>query len=119
MFSVPIPSADEFEPPDVRTSVSAPSGYRPAPSHGRFAAFVLVFLIVTRWPLGPDYLYSFDSVNFALALENFNPALHQPQPPGYPLFVAFTRFLHLVIRRPEDVFLAAGIVAACASVVVI
>jgi 4-amino-4-deoxy-L-arabinose transferase-like glycosyltransferase len=119
MSSSRAPLADEFDPPEIGTGVPAPSCYRPALSHRRFAALVLIFLIVTRWPLGPAYLYSFDSVNFALALENFNPTLHQPQPPGYALFVAFTRFLHLVFRRPEDVFLAAGIITACVSVVVI
>jgi len=119
MSSVRTPLPDQFDPLETRTSVSGPSCYRPALSQRWFAALVLVVLIVTRWPLGPAYLYSFDSVNFALALENFNPALHQPQPPGYPLFVAFTGFLHLVFRRPEDVFLAAGIIAACASAVAI
>lgn len=74
-----------------------------------------VYLVATRWPLAPRYLFYFDSANFALALEEFNPALHQPQPPGYPLFVALTRAIHLFIARPERVFLMAGLLAACAA----
>jgi hypothetical protein len=77
---------------------------------------ILALLTVTRWPLAPKYLYYFDSVNFALALEHFNPALHQPQPPGYPLFVGFARLLHLFVKRPEDVFLLSGILSASGAV---
>ena len=47
---------------------------------------LLMALLYTLWlPLLPYYLFDFDSANFALALDNFNPARHQPQPPGYPL----------------------------------
>lgn len=77
------------------------------------AAFVLLALLVaTRWPIAPKRLYFFDSANFALALENFNPALHQPQPPGYPLFVGFTRLIHVAVADPQRVFLIAGLVAS-------
>jgi hypothetical protein len=84
----------------------------------RDAAVLLLLLIViaaTRWPLAPDHLFFFDSVNFALALDEFNPAIHQPQPPGYPMFVALTRLLHVGIARPEAVFLTAGILGAAAA----
>ena len=84
-----------------------------------FTAAILVFVVASRWALAPHYLYYFDSANFALALENFNPALHEPQPPGYPLFVALTRLLHLWIREPETVFLVAGLLAACAAIALI
>jgi len=84
-----------------------------------FAAITLIFLIATRWPLAPKYLYYFDSVNFALALDNFTPALHQPQPPGYPLFVALARVFHLWIAPPHRVFLVMGILAALGAVVLI
>ena len=36
-----------------------------------------------------------DSQNFALALRDFNPALHQPHPPGYPIFVALGKLAFL------------------------
>jgi hypothetical protein len=78
-----------------------------------------LYLVATRWPLAPRYLYYFDSANFAFALEHFNPALHQPQPPGYPLFVGLTRLIHLFVLRPEHVFLIAGLLAACGAVVLI
>src|SRR5579871_1417082 len=42
--------------------------------------------LVTALPLVPPYLYSFDTVNMALALKEFDPTRNQPQPPGYPFF---------------------------------
>lgn len=56
-----------------------------------------VAILLTRIPFLPPTLEDIDSVNFALALEDFNPALHQPHPPGYPLFVAAARLLKLVV----------------------
>ncbi|MBI4478579.1 MAG: glycosyltransferase family 39 protein [Acidobacteria bacterium] len=65
-------------------------------------AFLAVFL--TRWPLQPAHLYSFDSVNLALALEEFDPTRNQPQPPGYPLFVVEARLLYPLFGTPERTF---------------
>ncbi|HWB82559.1 MAG TPA: glycosyltransferase family 39 protein [Bryobacteraceae bacterium] len=84
-----------------------------------FTVAILIFIIVTRWWLAPQHLYYFDSVNFALALDQFNPALHQPQPPGYPLFVGLAQLIHFWVARPEQVFLIAGILGACAAVLLI
>jgi 4-amino-4-deoxy-L-arabinose transferase-like glycosyltransferase len=84
-----------------------------------FTLALLLFIVVSRWPLAPKYLYYFDSANFAYALTDFNPALHQPQPPGYPLFVAFTRMIHLWVVPPERVFLIAGLLAAAAATLLI
>jgi hypothetical protein len=35
-------------------------------------ALLFVFIVATRRPLAPRYLYYFDSANFALSLEHFN-----------------------------------------------
>src|SRR5262249_18265997 len=60
--------------------------------------------LVPALPLIPPYLYSFDTVNMALALKEFDPTRNQPQPPGYPFFVAEERLLHQVFRTPEITF---------------
>ncbi|MBI4443435.1 MAG: glycosyltransferase family 39 protein [Acidobacteria bacterium] len=60
--------------------------------------------MVSRWPLMPAHLYSFDSVNLALALEDFDPTKNQPQPPGYPLFVLEAKLFHLLLGTPERTF---------------
>jgi len=46
------------------------------------AAFVAAHL-----PFLPQSLEDIDSINFALGLRHFDPALHQPHPPGYPLYI--------------------------------
>ena len=84
-----------------------------------FALLVAAILVGTRALTAPLYLFYFDSVNFALALQEFDPSKHQPQPPGYPLFVLFTRALHLVVDRPEHVFILAGLILAFAAVLVL
>lgn len=84
-----------------------------------FTAFLMVFIVATRLALAPRYLYYFDSANFALSLEKFDPAMHQPQPPGYPLFVLLIRILHFWIASPERVLVVAGLLAACAATMLV
>lgn len=78
------------------------------------AAFVAVAWL-SRAPLAPPRLFYFDSVNYALALDHFNPALHQPQPPGSPFYVLLCRGLRLLAGAPEPTFLLSGILAAALS----
>ena len=73
-------------------------------------------LVASPALLAPEYLYFFDSVNFALALEDFDPGLHQPQPPGYALFVLFTRLLNLVMASARAILITAGSIASLAAV---
>jgi hypothetical protein len=82
-------------------------------------ALLFLFITGTRWPLAPRYLYYFDSANFALSLEHFNPAMHQPQPPGYPLYVLLIRAIHLFVGPAEKVLLISGLIAAFAAVALI
>jgi hypothetical protein len=81
------------------------------------ATFAVILL--TRWLIAPRYLYYFDSINFALALEEFDPSRHQPQPPGYPLFVALGRILHWFVPEVELVFLLAGAIGATLAVLLL
>jgi hypothetical protein len=82
-----------------------------------FATLGIVFL--TRWPLAPTYLFYFDNINFALALQEFNPSLHQPQPPGYPLFVGLSRLVHTVVPGVEATFLWTGMLGATAAILLL
>ena len=50
------------------------------------AALALVFALA-HIPFLAGSLEDIDSVNFALGLRHFDPALHQPHPPGYPLYI--------------------------------
>ncbi|HEY7444135.1 MAG TPA: DUF2723 domain-containing protein [Vicinamibacterales bacterium] len=58
-------------------------------------ALGLVFLTGHLPWLAPA-LEDVDSQNFALALRDFNPALHQPHPPGYPVFILLGKLARVV-----------------------
>src|SRR5262245_19870767 len=71
-------------------------------------------------------LEDIDSLNFALGLREFDPARHQPHPPGYPVYIALGRTsLALVSRlfssldRLASEALALSIVSAIAGAVAI
>ena len=63
------------------------------------SALAVVFLIAHLAFL-PSTLEDIDSLNFALGLHDFNPAKHQPHPPGYPIFMALGKIARTAI--PSD-----------------
>jgi hypothetical protein len=90
--------------------VAAPSAVR-RDRHGFLSAAGAVFL--------PAYLFDFDAFNFALALDDFNPAKHQPQPPGYPLFVGVAKVINLAVRDARLALFMAGLVGATVSTLLV
>ena len=59
-------------------------------------------LLIGYWlsrSASPD---DFDSYSFILALEQFDIGLQQPQPPGFPVYVAVGRVFHTLIPDPLD-----------------
>jgi hypothetical protein len=64
---------------------------------------ILTAVLLTRFSWTPLFL-STDTVNLAYALESFDPAHHQPHPPGYPFFVAFARVVHWFSPAAEVTF---------------
>src|SRR3954466_14365316 len=75
----------------MRVSVSAPSEVaRPARPAAVGAAIALASLLA-HLPFLPPSLEDIDSINFGLGLHHFDPALHQPHPPGYPVYIALGR----------------------------
>jgi hypothetical protein len=64
---------------------------------------------IAHLPFLAPSLEDIDSINFALGLREFNPAEHQPHPPGYPLYVAAGRMVLSAVQavRPELPRLAA------------
>src|SRR5690242_5225081 len=75
------------------------------PAKAMWLISLVVALFISRWVLFPRYLITFDEINFALAVDHFNPPMHQPQPPGYPVFVGLLKALSLLGLRIETVFL--------------
>ncbi len=61
-----------------------------------------------------DY-FSIDNVNLAFSLEKFDPRIHQPQPPGYPLFVLSARMVNALFHDAERTFAAIAILVSALS----
>ncbi len=72
---------------------------------------LIALLLLTRVPAASQYL-SIDNVNLAFSLENFDPLNHQPQPPGYPFFVALARGFNIVFRDAERTFLVLSVLVS-------
>ncbi|HUQ92721.1 MAG TPA: DUF2723 domain-containing protein [Bryobacteraceae bacterium] len=74
---------------------------------------------LTRFATRSHFLYDLDSVNFALALDHFDPAAHQPHPPGYFLYVLLGRLARLLIADSNNALVAISIAASCGAAVLI
>ena len=72
-------------------------------------------LVISRWALFPKYLITFDEINFAMAVDRFDPRLSQPQPPGYPVFVALLKLVSRLVPKIETVFLISGLLLSAAA----
>jgi hypothetical protein len=76
-----------------------------------FWVVVFALLLLTRIPVMSTYL-SIDNVNLALSLENFDPRIHQPQPPGYPFYDYLGRVVNLLFHNAERTFAAISILVS-------
>jgi hypothetical protein len=77
------------------------------PAYGlRFSSSVrdrAVYAVAAVWfvahlPFLAPALEDIDSINFALGLHHYDPALHQPHPPGYPVYIALGRLALALIH---------------------
>ena len=63
-------------------------------------AVATILVLLSRVLFLPPTLEDIDSVNFALALREFNPALHQPHPPGFPVYVGVAKAVNVLVPDP-------------------
>ncbi len=80
---------------------------------------LVVAVALSRLAFRTHRLYDVDSVNFALAIDRFDPALHQPHPPGYYLYVLAGRALSSIFADANDALVAVSILASCGAVVAV
>jgi hypothetical protein len=60
-----------------------------------------------------------DSVNFALGILRFDPAAHQPHPPGYYLYVCLARLVNRFVSDSNTALVEISIVASCGAALMI
>lgn len=108
----------------MKVSVFAqPDSHEPHP--WPVAVIALAYLAAHLPYLAPS-LEDYDSINFALGLRDFDPARHQPHPPGSPVYIALGRVLLTAISslwaslsRTEAEALTLALWSAIAGVVAI
>ena len=75
--------------------------------------------LAAHLPFLAPSLEDYDSINFALGLRDFDPARHQPHPPGSPVYIALGRIVFFVVNsvlpaadRPATEALALALLSA-------
>ena len=72
------------------------------PTTNRTGAVVLVvagLYLAAHVPFLAPSLEDIDSINFALGLRHFDPAFHQPHPPGYPVYMLLGHISLPIVER--------------------
>ena len=90
----------------MKVSDSAPSEIAHSGTRRVVPYAIALAYLLAHLPFLASSLEDIDSINFALGLRHFDPALHQPHPPGYPVYIALGRLALGVIN------LAAGSIDA-------
>ena len=82
------------------------------------AALLTVLVVVSRWPFRSHALFSWDSANFAMALDRIDIATHRPHPPGYLGYVFAARALRVIFPDANTALVVWNIVATVLATVV-
>ncbi len=67
--------------------------------HGAVAIVIAALYLAAHIPFLAPSLEDIDSINFALGLRHFDPALHQPHPPGYPVYMLLGHISLPIVER--------------------
>src|SRR5579863_6717893 len=119
---VPMLDASAFREPSVNSRRLASQMPRDGWMNSRNLRDETVLVVataLTRYAFRSHYLYDIDSVNFALALQRFNPAVHQPHPPGYFLYVCLGMLSNAIFHDANAALVAISILASCGALAMI
>jgi hypothetical protein len=81
--------------------------------------WLVLAVAVTRFLFRTESPYLLDSINFILGVNEFDPARHQPHPPGYYLYIQAARLLQFVWSDPHTALVALSVAASCGAVVLV
>lgn len=83
-----------------------------------FGAFAFLAAFALRLPFASDYLWAWDSVLYAQALEGFDVASGRPHPPGYLFYVLAARVATVLTGEANSGLVLVSITAGAASAAV-
>lgn len=83
------------------------------------AGVLVVMTLASRLPFATEHLWAHDSVLYARAITDFDPASHQPQAPGYLYYVALLRAISVLTGDPNRAMTLVSALAAAAAVVLL
>lgn len=94
---------------------SSPAGQPEALTRRQRIVVIAVALLcaATRFLAAARSLWEWDEAQFVLALSDFDVTLHQPHPPGFPLFIAAGKAVALVTGDPFRSLQALSLAAGC------
>jgi 4-amino-4-deoxy-L-arabinose transferase-like glycosyltransferase len=73
------------------------------------ATALALLTVVSRLPYRARMLYNWDSVQFALALREYDVVKHQPHPPGYILYVGLGRLVNAWLDDPAAAYVLVAV----------
>lgn len=73
-------------------------------------AAAVALAVALRWSDRAHSLQSWDANTFALSLERYDVFAHRPHAPGYPIYVAFARIVHVILPNANDALDAVSLV---------
>src|SRR5581483_6607224 len=80
---------------------------------------LFLFTFLTRLPFRTQYLYHWDSVDYALALQRFSLRDFQPHPPGYLFYVALGGIVNRVLNDANAAYVWISIIASALAVLLL
>jgi hypothetical protein len=86
---------------------------------GAFPAGLALAFLLLHLPYLTSSLEDLDSVNFALGIRDYDVARHQPHPPGYPLFIAVAKVVHILVPSEAKTLALVSVVAGALGVLAI
>jgi 4-amino-4-deoxy-L-arabinose transferase-like glycosyltransferase len=87
-----------------------------APAPGPVLALLAGLTLASRLPLTGAVLFHWDSINYALALQQFDVTRSQPHCPGYIVYVALGRALDGVLEDPQRTLVTLSVLGSALSV---
>jgi hypothetical protein len=81
------------------------------------AVGLLLVVAALHWGGVPRSIWEFDESFFAMGVEQYQPLLHHPPPPGYPVYMAFAKAVALFTRDAFQALVVTSILGLIAGLV--